>query len=262
MAGKTYTKAPADFRALIGDVLSHYHVELCDMGLLVDALFVYAPRDADGFPSGPALKSSSGYAALAQISVTKLKDRVMGRGDCEMLVDGDRVKNFDDARLRALIDHELEHLEFTGNTDDIGRPKLKLRPHDVEFGWFDAVARRHETRSLEVMQATRFFGERSLRQLYLPGFEDGVPQVDTDAIKPSISRKAAAKAMSEVFGSDILPTSLMYVSVPHFNDGEMQLVEGWVDPFDRALLFRDGQAIETTPHLQLSARWNKTGEAA
>lgn len=262
MAGKTYTKAPANFRVLINEVLGQYHPELSEMGLRVDALFVYAPRDADGFPTGPALKAGSGYPAIATISVTGLKDRVMGRGDCEMLVDGDRILRCPDDRLRALIDHELEHIEFTGNVDDIGRPKLKLRPHDVEFGWFDAVARRHEGRSLEVMQATRFFGERSLRQLYLPGFDDGGAQVDTDAINPSITRKAAAKAMAAAFGSDIQPTSLMYVSVPHVADGEMNLVEGWVDPFDRALIFRDAQVIETTPHLQLSARWNKQGEAA
>lgn len=259
---KTYSKAPPEFRGLIGEVLQKYHPDLCDMKLLVDAMFVYASRDADGQPTGPALSGKSGYPAAAQISVTRLKDRVMGRGDCEMLVDGDRcVKWSRDAQI-ALIDHEIEHLEFTGNVDDIGRPKLKIRPHDVEFGWFDSVARRHGDTSFEVTQAKRFFCQRSLRQLYLPGFEDVMPNDDPDAIKPTLTRQRAAKELSQAYLAAITPGTLNYVSVPIVKDGETQIVEGWVDPLDRAVLFTGGKIIECTPHLQLSARWAKNGEAA
>lgn len=262
MAGKTYEKAPDDFRLLVGEVLARFHPELAAMGLKVDSLFVRAPRDADGFAAGPALKSSGGYPAIAQISVTKLKDRVMGRGDCEILVDADRIQNWPERTLLPLIDHELEHLEFTGNVDDIGRPKLKLRPHDIEFGWFDAVARRHEDHSLEVIQATRFYSQPSLRQLYLPGFEDGGAAIDQDSIKPSLTRKAAAKELAARFDAPIDAKILKYASVPYFTNGDCEVVEAWVDPLDRAIIFRDGQIIETTHHLQLSARWAKKDEAA
>ena len=261
--GKTYEKAPAFCRTVIGDLLAKYHGELCAMDLVVDLLLVRAPRDAEGYPTGPALKSSSGFPAAATISITKLKDRVMGRGDCEILIDGDRYSKWSEDYLRALLDHELEHLEFTGNVDDIGRPKLKLRPHDVEFGWFDATARRHGDHAVEVQQAKRFFGEKSIRQLYLPGWEDGIPSWnDPDTVKPSITRRVAAAKLSEIFGEQVSGATLMYASVPHREGDETRIVEAWVDHQDRALIFQAGQVIESTPHLQLSARWAKKDEAA
>jgi hypothetical protein len=65
-----------------------------------------------------------------------------------------------EARMRALIDHELYHLiaqldEDTGHTkkDDQGRPLFKMRKHDWTFAGFRAVAQRHGRTSQEVIQA-------------------------------------------------------------------------------------------------------------
>lgn len=268
--GKTYEKAPRKVVETIGEVLRRYHTDLCNMKLRVDALLVHAPLDAEGCPAGPALTSSGGYPALAKVKVTPLKDRVLGRGDCEIMLDGDRYPKWNDDVLRCLIDHEIEHLEFTGNVDDIGRPKLRLRPHDVEFGWFDAVARRHGDHSCEVRQAKGFFGNRSLRQLYMPGWEDMAPaESSDDTIQPSIPKAKAAQLLRVHFmDEEIKPGSLTYVSVPHLrppdDDGEeagIEIVEGWVDLQDRAVIFTAGQVITITPALQLSARWTR-GDAA
>lgn len=40
--------------------------------------------------------------------------------------------HFDAAQRRAVIHHELTHLELDGETDELGNPKVKLRKHDVE----------------------------------------------------------------------------------------------------------------------------------
>ncbi|QDT07973.1 hypothetical protein K227x_64030 [Rubripirellula lacrimiformis] len=254
--GKTYEKAPALCRRLVGELLTQFHQPLADFKTVIDILLVRASRDADGQPIGPALQGRSGYPAAASVSVTKLKDRVMGRGDAEILIDGDRYTNWTEKTLRAILDHELEHLEFTGNVDDLGRPKFRLRPHDVEFGWFDSIARRHGDDSGEVLQAKRFFGAQPIRQLYLPGWEDGPPAVDPDAIKPSLSRTKAAAHFRDLF-DEVDPKTLMYAAVPYESGGETSIVEAWVDKTDRAVIFTAGKVIDITPHLQLSARWAK-----
>jgi hypothetical protein len=51
--------------------------------------------------------------------------------------------------------------------DDIGRPLIKLRKHDYEFGWFNIIAARHGIASAEVQQATRIADE--MGQYYFPG---------------------------------------------------------------------------------------------
>ncbi|MCA9137265.1 MAG: hypothetical protein KDB00_10910 [Planctomycetales bacterium] len=256
--GKTYEKAPATCRRLIDSLLSQYHGALADFGLKVDCLLVKAPVDADGHPTGPALQSKSGFPAAAQISITKLKDRVKGQGDAEMLIDGDRYPKWDEPQLRALIDHELTHLEFTGNVDDLGRPRLRLRPHDVEFGWFDAVARRHGEISFEVQQAKKFFGARPIRQLYLPGWEDGPPVEDANAIKPSMTRVQAAAHLRKEFGKGEAKT-LTYATVPDDSSGETRIVEVWTDNSERSVIFSGGEVIDIVEQISLSARWVKRG---
>lgn len=59
--------------------------------------------------------------------------------------------------------------------DAQGRPALKMRMHDREFGWFDEIARRHREHSIEIRQSTRLVED--VGQLYF-GFAAGkVPRV-------------------------------------------------------------------------------------
>jgi hypothetical protein len=75
------------------------------------------------------------------------------------------------AHMNALIDHELEHLTTvldvdTGKPkfDGQNRPKLQMRQHDHQLGWFDAIARRHGEASPEICQARELLEQT--KQLY------------------------------------------------------------------------------------------------
>jgi len=172
----TYAKADKQAKANMAHAMKRYHPELRDAEVSVDLLLAYGPRDANGDLVSPAL-TSKGLQCLGKIRVLGLKDRVAGRGDAEMLLDGDQIDEWSDEELAAIIDHELTHLELqvaddgTVKRDDIDRPKLRIRPHDREYGWFDSVARRHPEHSVEVRQARQLLDEHDTRQLYLPGFE-------------------------------------------------------------------------------------------
>jgi hypothetical protein len=136
------------------------HVRLC-------LLMAYGDDEEE-----PAVKCH-GYPAQAKISVIPLKQRVDKRADAEIIIDRKNWEDLTEPRQRALLDHEIEHLEIQKDengfvkTDDIGRPKLKLRLHDFDFGGFRAVARRHGDDAPEVRLARQFeqdFGDDVLRK--------------------------------------------------------------------------------------------------
>lgn len=159
------------------DVMRRYHGELDDMETRIDILLAHARTDDHGDPVGPAIKAN-GHRCAAKVRIMPLKDRVAGRGDAEILLDGDRCDTWSDEQLKAILDHELTHLELRVNDegevkrDDIGRPVLQMRDHDHQFGWFDSVARRHGEASVEVQQASQLLREIEYRQLYLPGMDE------------------------------------------------------------------------------------------
>ena len=173
----TYERAQDSTCDILAGVMDEFHPHLRDASVVVDILLAHAATDANGDTSGPALRLH-GYPCCATIRIVGLKDRVAGRGDAEMLVDGDRCDTWSDEQLRAIFDHELTHLELQvsdqGNVrrDDIDRPLLRIRKHDHQFGWFDAVARRHGKHSIEVQQAHQLTAMDELRQLYLPGIPE------------------------------------------------------------------------------------------
>jgi hypothetical protein len=111
-----------------------------------------------------------GWTALALTRVVNLRHRVEGLGDVEIVVDGDVWPTLTERERLALLDHELTHVvvvEKDGEVqlDKAGRPKIKLRLHDRQFGWFDDVAQRNGIASQEVQQARRFAEDAG--QLYL-----------------------------------------------------------------------------------------------
>jgi len=163
---KTYRKSSILTRGLMEEVLAQYHTHLKDVSVIVDLIDAY---DTAG---GPAVMHH-GLPAAAVVRVVPLKDRTMGRGDVEITFDGFVVGRMSDDEQRALIDHELYHLEIKRNKDgqikldDLGRTEFKLRPHDREFGWFDVIARRWGRHSLEVQQAISMVKDEEFRELYL-----------------------------------------------------------------------------------------------
>jgi len=164
----------------LAEVLEKYHPQLHDAELIVDVLVAFATKNEHGEPRGPAL-SHGGYPAIATVRINPLKQRVLGQGDALVTLDGDRWGDFSADEQRAILDHELTHLELVESEDgggvegdDIGRPKLRIVKHDHQFGWFDAVVRRHGRNSVEWGQFAAF-QEKAFKQTWLPGFEASPP---------------------------------------------------------------------------------------
>lgn len=89
-----------------------------------------------------------------------------GLGDAEILIDADWWEKANEAERKALLDHELQHFAKTDKVDDLGRPKLKMRRHDVQVGWFKSVAERNGVSSQERLQAAQMMHEH--QQVFWP----------------------------------------------------------------------------------------------
>lgn len=180
----TYTEAAAWICEKVDAVMVRYHGPLKDAGVTISILMAHPPCDQNGDVKGPAV-SHGGYPALAKIRITSHKDRVHGLGDAELIIDSYEWDTLGAEEQDAVIDHELTHLELrlvedkqTGamvvDRDDQERPKLKLRKHDHQFGWFNDVVRRHGKASIEWQQYERFADPTGgpLVQLWLPYAQD------------------------------------------------------------------------------------------
>jgi hypothetical protein len=150
-----YERCPREIEILAIEIINlQPHQELLRSAEpKIDFLFAYGPRNEHtGVVMGPAL-THHGVPAQALCRINNLKKRVLGLGDAEISIDADNWKEFDEEEQRALLDHELYHLEPTGDTDGIGRPKLRIRKHDFDVGWFAVIARAHGKASAERRQA-------------------------------------------------------------------------------------------------------------
>jgi len=133
------------------------HTDLIDAKIKIDFLFAYGDRDDDNQLVGDAI-THQGRKALGLCRVLPLKDRAKGAGDAEIMLNHDYWENAPEAEQASLLDHELTHIQVkkkNGNvvTDDLMRPALKMRKHDVEVGWFIQVAERHGVNSQECRQS-------------------------------------------------------------------------------------------------------------
>ncbi len=147
----TYKKCPEEVLALAREVMCEFpdHKPLLDARVKIDFLFAFPDYDdATGDAKNDAIKYR-GNKALGLCRILKLKDRAKGMGDAEILLDGDWFGGAAQEEARSLLDHELYHLAVKLNasgaamTDDLNRPKLVMRRHDVEVGWFSKIAARH-----------------------------------------------------------------------------------------------------------------------
>jgi hypothetical protein len=165
-----YQVANQEYREVLDHVMKTYHKRLWDVELRVDLLLAFSTSEA------PAI-SLGGYPALAKVRIVGLRDRVKGQGDAEIILDGDRIRDLKDKTLQAILDHELTHLELPLDAtnqvkrDDNDRPKLKMRRHDHQYGWFDEIAARHGNAAIESMQLRGLVESAELVQAYLPGFD-------------------------------------------------------------------------------------------
>lgn len=130
-------------------MMHKYHCDLEKAGVTIDILL--ATND-----EGKSAVKLHGWPCFATIKVMSYKDRVAGSADARMTIDLDKWSELHEDQRNALIDHELEHLELVLDkvnnvkTDDIGRPKMRCKPHDYELSGFASVVQRHKDASIEV----------------------------------------------------------------------------------------------------------------
>jgi Putative phage metallopeptidase len=157
----TFKKRDKTVHDMADAILHKYesHLPLLDTKCRIDFVFAYADRDEDsGEKLNDALKWH-GRKALGVARIIPLKERALGRGDAEVALDGDWwSEDATEEQKDALLDHEMHHLSVKTTKkviqfDDLGRPVLKMRKHDVEVGWFAMIADRHGAASQEQIQA-------------------------------------------------------------------------------------------------------------
>jgi hypothetical protein len=109
------------------------------------------------------------------------------------MLDGDAWDGLPDKQKAALMDHELEHFEVKRDKvgdfvmDDLNRPVIKIRHHDRQFGWFDTIAMRHRSDSMEVHQLRKLFTEEG--QVYLPFIKDLADEETAGQIEKALDEK-------------------------------------------------------------------------
>lgn len=156
----SFQKCPPSVAKMAKSILEQFesHKPLVNAGVTVDFVFAFAEKDEKtGEPKGDALKHH-GVKALGICRKIGLKDRALGRADAEISLDGDWWATAGEDEQRALLDHELHHIQVKIDKrglvrDDLQRPVIRLRPHDVETGWFKIIAERHKQASQECKQA-------------------------------------------------------------------------------------------------------------
>lgn len=169
-----FERCPAEINRLIDRIAEEFHPELLNAGVTIDALFQFPKLNEKGQPVPNSGLRHHGYAAHAVARIVNTRDRAKGCGDVEITIDQQSWEKLDDETKEAIIDHELQHFEVIVDDaemiqyDDIGHARVRIRKHDRQFGWFDAIARRRGRHSIEVKQALEL-AESEAGQLYLPG---------------------------------------------------------------------------------------------
>lgn len=190
----TYSRVKPDdsIHEVLQSVLDEFRSDLTKVEIKIDILKAFASTNKEGQPTGPAV-SHDGYPAHAKIKITSLVDRNLGVGDAVITLDGTHWNTLDslpngEAKKRALLDHELYHLELVkddednAQSDDIGRPRLRIRRHDWQIGGFQEVAQRHGEAAYEQSQLRRML---ELHQQLLLPFPRGVTSISIEPDVPS-----------------------------------------------------------------------------
>lgn len=153
---KCYQKAHKSVMQIVQKVMEEHHKELLDEKVQVAVLLVWGPRDKDGLITGPGV-SAHGHAALAKIKVSSESDRLLSGADAVMHIDGDCWEKMKARTKRALLDHELTHLELLVTADGTTKrredssARLGAKLDDWMLTGFYAIAKRYEKDAPEVM---------------------------------------------------------------------------------------------------------------
>lgn len=129
-----------------------YHETLKETKARIGVLFFVGEKDDQ-------VLRHHGQECYAYIKPVGLRERALGMPDAMIVVDKKKWEDLGEETQTALIDHELYHIfvpeDASGalKRDDLNRPVFRIRPHDVEIGWFRRIAEEHGEAALEVRQA-------------------------------------------------------------------------------------------------------------
>jgi hypothetical protein len=151
-----YTRCPKEVRDMVLTLVAEHHPLIEEAGVTFDLLFYEDDH-------GKGLKHH-GYLAAAIVRNVPVKDRAKGCADIEIVIDAEGWELWSDAQRRAILDHEITHVELVlkrgqVQSDAAKRPKTRLRLHDWQIGGFADVARRHRAASVEVYQAKQLMDD-------------------------------------------------------------------------------------------------------
>lgn len=163
-----YTAAGLDVARRVKRLMKRFHPGLVKARVRVDCVFV----TTDGEDGAPV--KVNGYPALAAASAIPQKFRPATKADVRITIDKEAFDELTDRQKDALLDHELQHFEAVMQDDTVAldgndRPRIRLRKHDVQLGFFSVIAQRHGEHSQEVI-ACRAMIENAAT-VFLPGFE-------------------------------------------------------------------------------------------
>lgn len=172
-----YEQADDSIHAMAREVMEKHHPELRMPDQSYVKLCILMAED-DDLEDGESTLKDAGYPLQAKVSVIQYKQRVDERDDAEILLDRANWERLTEPQQRALLDHAVTHLDIQKDengfvkTDDVGRPKLKLKVPDFRLSGFRSVARRHGDDAPEVIAARAFerdYGEDVLGRAELFG---------------------------------------------------------------------------------------------
>lgn len=173
----TFQKCPAAVHELANSILCEFesHKPLLDCRVKIDLVFAYGEREEKTNNLLTDALKKNGIRALGITRKIPLKDRALGRGDAEVALDHDWWEEATETQRRALLDHELHHIAVKVDKrgvvrDDLQRPVIQMRKHDMEVGWFAIIAERHGEASIERQQAEMFYDD--FNQAFWPALTD------------------------------------------------------------------------------------------
>lgn len=150
----TFEKAKRELYTRLAEVCAEYHPELEQIELKIGVVFAFATTNDDGEPTGLAL-SRGGKEVAWVAKVTDAAQRLTGSPDLLVKLNGDQWADWSEARQTSVLDEVLYAVEIvrdkeTGNpeSDDAGRPRIKLKKWDIDVQGFETIVRRHGEASL------------------------------------------------------------------------------------------------------------------
>ena len=180
-------------------IIKRHHQDLHAIGVKIDILFAFALEDSEGNKKTPTL-SHQGYPANGIAKILNLKDRLCRGYDAEIILDGDAWAGLTDNQKLAILDHEITHFVVKRNSDGnvirdyMERPRLMMKKHERQFGWFDSIAARYGRDSAEVQQATHVFDTGG--QVYFGFLDDLAAHAALTTLTPPEEEEYEEEALS------------------------------------------------------------------